>query len=183
MIGRGTSRDDALGQLGRETSNPLDMVVVMRSVFNLRIPEALDVLHALPVWRERIQRVYDDTDAFFGALTSSPCEDWWTPDQRELVEDRSVTWHRQMWEPRDAWISPDGAARPYEAFSDPATPPAGMKLVKGGWNHDHCQLCWVTLAEATAGQPEGYTDGAHRWLCVSCFEAYLAPRLEQHRER
>jgi hypothetical protein len=110
-------------------------------------------------------------------------EDWWTPDQRELVEDRTVTWRRLPWTARDAWMLPDGSSRPYEALPDPATPPHGVKLARDGWGHDHCQLCWETLAERPAGQPEGYTDGARRWLCVSCFDAYLAPRLEQHRER
>jgi hypothetical protein len=106
-----------------------------------------------------------------------PVEDWWTPDQRGLVEDRSATWRRKPWKARDAWMSPDGSSRPCEAFPDPAQPPRGMRLVKGGWDHDHCQLCWEKLAEAPHGQSEGYTDGAHRWLCIACFETYVAPRL------
>jgi len=108
-----------------------------------------------------------------------PVENWWTAGQAELVEDRSLTWRRQQWNARDAWMSPDGAARPFGAFPDGARPPDDMRLVKDGWDHDRCQLCWETFAEAPHGQPEGYTDGTQRWLCIACFETYLTPRLRQ----
>jgi len=65
---------------------------------------------------------------------------------------------------------------PYETYSDPATRPEGCELVAGGWDHEHCGLCWERIMEEPHGQPDGYTDGRHRWLCIACFERFVSPR-------
>lgn len=113
---------------------------------------------------------------------SGPTEGWWTREQRELVEDASIAWRTAEFAPRDAWrvpFSDSHAFVPYETYADPATRPEGCELVAGGWDHEHCALCWEKIMAEPHGQPEGYTDGKHRWLCFACFERFVAPRRIQ----
>ena len=51
-----------------------------------------------------------------------------------------------------------------------------FRMVRGGWDHEHCALCWVTISVNPEDQHEGYTDGKD-WICVACFQQYVAPRL------
>jgi hypothetical protein len=55
-------------------------------------------------------------------------------------------------------------------------PGVNSEIVKGGWDHAHCELCWESISSAGENQHEGYTDGKV-WLCTSCFDKYIAPRL------
>jgi hypothetical protein len=50
------------------------------------------------------------------------------------------------------------------------------EIVKGGWDHEHCGLCWTEISLAPGNQSAGYTDGKG-WLCIACFEHYIATRL------
>lgn len=54
--------------------------------------------------------------------------------------------------------------------------PVDGEVVKGGWDHAHCELCWTKISAEAENQRDGYTDGK-AWLCTACFEAYIAPRL------
>ena len=113
---------------------------------------------------------------------SGPTEDRWTREQREFVEDASVPWRLAEFKPRDAWKVPFGVGHtlaPYETYSDPVTRPERCELVPSGWDHEHCELCWEKIMEEPHGQPEGYTDGTHRWICIACFERFVAPRRIQ----
>jgi len=55
-------------------------------------------------------------------------------------------------------------------------PGTAEEVVSGGWEHEHCELCWATISPHDGHQPTGYTDGKE-WLCISCFGKYIAPRL------
>ena len=52
---------------------------------------------------------------------------------------------------------------------------AVRELVKGGWDHDHCEFCWETFAQE--GTPrslaEGFaTEDGYHWICRSCFDDF-----------
>jgi len=50
---------------------------------------------------------------------------------------------------------------------------AALLLERDGWDHDHCELCRAKLPH---DEPEGYTNGAHRWLCLACHARYVRSR-------
>jgi hypothetical protein len=44
------------------------------------------------------------------------------------------------------------------------------------WDHDHCQFCWATFAEADIlpdALHEGFvTVGLDHWICPACFDDF-----------
>ena len=82
-------------------------------------------------------------------------------------------WDRAVWPPRDALVHRNGGR--VSLYIGQKYDPAKIDLVKGGWNHDHCQVCWWDLYESE--DPEhgvGYTDGDD-WLCSECYGKFIAP--------
>ncbi|MHC4562385.1 MAG: hypothetical protein ACYS8X_06390 [Planctomycetota bacterium] len=57
------------------------------------------------------------------------------------------------------------------------------ECVPGGWDHDHCSICWWTLQEAE--DPEVGTgwhcEDSENWVCNECYETLLRPRLDRTR--
>lgn len=43
-------------------------------------------------------------------------------------------------------------------------------LVKGGWDHEHCELCNEHIEPGETG----YFDRGDHWVCEKCFVAYVA---------
>jgi hypothetical protein len=47
-----------------------------------------------------------------------------------------------------------------------------------GWDHDHCEFCWVHFADHVLEDDpktllEGYvTEDNYRWICAPCFEDF-----------
>jgi hypothetical protein len=71
---------------------------------------------------------------------------------------------------RDALVQRTGTASLYVGQQ---YDPAYYDLVHGGWNHDHCEICWWTLSDG--GDEEhsvGYTDG-QRWICSECYNQFI----------
>jgi hypothetical protein len=57
--------------------------------------------------------------------------------------------------------------------SDQNSPPSSQpRLVAGGWDHQHFELC---RAHIDAGS-KGHCDPGGRWMCTKCFEKYVIPR-------
>lgn len=52
------------------------------------------------------------------------------------------------------------------------TPGPGETLVKGGWDHEHCELCNVSLEPGDSG----YLDLEDHWVCEKCYKKYVGPR-------
>lgn len=107
-----------------------------------------------------------------------PKEDWWTPRQAELVEDRSRHWRMQAFRPSDALAFPreeDSVVR-QKLADEPAA--AEARVMPDGWDHEHCALCSQTISLHPGGQASGYADGRD-WLCRDCYERYVLPRLTE----
>ena len=102
------------------------------------------------------------------------------PFEAEYIEDSAewalgFDWRFAEWRCRDALV--DHGAQ--TLYTGQRYDPSKVELVRGGWKHDHCAICWWTLWETE--DPEsgtGYTDGID-WLCVECYEKLVLPRLTE----
>jgi hypothetical protein len=47
------------------------------------------------------------------------------------------------------------------------------EIVPGGWDHEHCELCWGKIG--SGGDPEGYSNGNGHWVCSRCYKRYVDP--------
>ncbi len=104
-----------------------------------------------------------------------PREDWWTPQQMALVEDRSRRWRLKSFEPSDAAASSSEGQRVLRAKQADEEENSGADRVPGGWDHEHCTLYWQRLSLSPGDERAGYTDGRD-WLCQACYEKFILPR-------
>jgi hypothetical protein len=101
-------------------------------------------------------------------------EDWWTDSQIELVKNSSRIWEKKRFKVVPGfWILKDGA-KVLGKLSQHEHLPEGAILDNTAWDHEHCELCWMTISEHAGHQQEGYTDGKE-WLCVECHDKYITP--------
>jgi hypothetical protein len=105
-------------------------------------------------------------------------EDWRTPKQAELVEDRARHWQAQVFRPSDAVAFPQEGGTVTRQKRPDESPIADGQVVPDGWDHEHCALCWQTISLLTGDQARGYCDGRD-WLCTDCYEHYILPRLAE----
>jgi hypothetical protein len=89
----------------------------------------------------------------------------------ELVLDLGRQWQRTRFEPRDAVRSMRHDVIYMKARS---SEPAQGELVEGGWDHEHCEICWVTLG--AGGTPDGYVSKGTTWVCERCYDAFVQRR-------
>jgi hypothetical protein len=99
---------------------------------------------------------------------------WWEPEQLELVRDESIIWRREAFAPSDAVRDSDGALRKFE--EGPVED--NEEIVVGGWEHEHCRLCWQTISAYQGQDNFGYTDGTD-WMCEPCYQRYIASGLRK----
>lgn len=99
---------------------------------------------------------------------------WKWADLIEAIEFcRTLVWKRATWKPRDALVHKRGGAT--SLYLGQHFDPAKIDLVNGGWNHDHCEICWWTLCETeNTEEGVGYTDG-RCWLCKECYSQFIEP--------
>jgi len=111
---------------------------------------------------------------------TAPTEDWWTSQQVHLFEDRQRTWRRADFAPSDMLLfrRGDGQGSVGRRLVSGEVLPSDAEIVKGGWDHEHCELCWREIAAEADNQSAGYTDGKG-WLYPESFEHYIAPRLHR----
>lgn len=85
--------------------------------------------------------------------------------------------------PTGVWLRPvtdtdEGLPRRARAFPGDAGPAGGgtrgAQVVKAGWDHEHCAICWETLGPG--GQPEGYVISQRIWVCERCYVNFVERR-------
>lgn len=54
------------------------------------------------------------------------------------------------------------------------SPPSGadQRIIPGGWDHEHCELCHEHIDHGDFG----YRDRDERWLCEKCYDRYVSSR-------
>ena len=95
--------------------------------------------------------------------------------EEQVAYCRSFQWRREPWMRRDALVQRDGSK---SLYGGQRYNPAYYELVRGGWSHDHCEICWWTLSEG--GDEEnsvGYTDG-QQWICSECYHLFIEPKVD-----
>ena len=73
-----------------------------------------------------------------------------------LVFDNSLQWEKTNFKPRDAIKHKDDGSK---------------ELIKDGWDHEHCDICWVTidLHKNTVYMK----SNLYFLVCLECFENYI----------
>ena len=96
----------------------------------------------------------------------------WVPNQLALAQDNDRQWHKQTFAPKDMITIKlkDGGVigRAIEEGDDTTQ----NNIIKDGWDHEHCGLCWETISSYQECQSVAYTDGKD-WLCQSCYNRYI----------
>jgi len=88
----------------------------------------------------------------------------------EVAYCRGLHWRRESWVRRDALVQQTGTT---DLYVGQRYDPAYYELVRGGWSHDHCEICWWTLSEGGDDEHSvGYTDG-RRWICTECYQQFI----------
>lgn len=96
---------------------------------------------------------------------------WWRPDQLEIAQSSSQLWHKQLFAPQDmVLIVIPGGQLGRQVIEEESVSEDG--LVRGGWDHEHCFLCWENISAHETGPNDGYTNGKE-WLCATCYMTYI----------
>ena len=139
--------------------------------------------------------VFETNDLRAGKLLtvagSYPIFDGYWGERAELVLDSQRVWNLQRFLPSDAFATQDGSTRivrPADSGdreqrrmyldseeSHDACDQGGARI-EGGWDHEHCAICWETISQASNCQHDGYVDQNGIWVCISCFDSYVAPK-------
>jgi hypothetical protein len=102
--------------------------------------------------------------------TSYPYIDGYWGERAELVLDQSRTWTETAFAPSDMVLFyPDQGGRLGTRSSPNA--PAGGDVVPGGWDHEHCAICWRTIG--CGGEPRGYFGDPDTWICGECYAKHV----------
>ena len=89
----------------------------------------------------------------------------------DLQELKSRQWQPTDWKPKDAYISRK-SGRPVWT-SEPSLDEV-REVVPGGWDHDHCDICWWKLdASGDPDRSNGFSDGSYGWLCRKCHDSLV----------
>jgi hypothetical protein len=94
-------------------------------------------------------------------------------ERAELVLDENRPWQRREFEPSDAVRYPSRGGGSIVSKSLAESPPDG-EIVKGGWDHEHCNICWETIGPHD--HPAGYFSAPQTWICERCHSSYVVPR-------
>ena len=102
---------------------------------------------------------------------------YWNPKQVSFALEAASAWRRVRFMPQDAVRYHDPAVPGWWKSHLASVPVSrGAKdvhIIKGGWDHEHCNLCQSSIGDARA--PHGYFSKADNdWLCVRCYEEYIA---------
>lgn len=91
-----------------------------------------------------------------------------------MVADENHAWEQVTFRSSDAASDTvqDGGGKTLRRLRK-ATPQdfdnPGLKIVPGGWDHEHCELCWAHIGPGDAC----FRDGSDHWVCVQCYERYV----------
>lgn len=89
-----------------------------------------------------------------------------------LVLDRDREWCRTDFTPVDAVRIVESGGRSLMTRADPRA--LHGTLVKGGWDHEHCAICWGTIG--IHGGAVGYVSPPDIWACEDCHRNFISTR-------
>ncbi|HUV39591.1 MAG TPA: hypothetical protein VMY39_08240 [Planctomycetota bacterium] len=93
------------------------------------------------------------------AGASIPYFDGYWGERALIALDRLLDWQEVSFEPRDAIKTcPDGTEQ----------------VIPGGWDHEHCAICWVTISQTMNPRFMKSSQGDN--VCLDCFHNHVEPR-------
>lgn len=98
--------------------------------------------------------------------------EWLTPTQIDLIKDPLRKWQKETFTQQDAIVRRVNGGVTGQKKSEGEEPAADEWIMPGGWDHEHCALCWETISDFEGHQHSGYTDGK-KWLCADCYKKYI----------
>jgi hypothetical protein len=90
-----------------------------------------------------------------------PLFDGYWGERTELVLDSSRNWQRIEFQPRDGVLYHNDGR---------------VEVIEGGWDHEHCSICWENISPDQPDNKYGYFDQNNDWVCQSCYEKYVIPK-------
>jgi hypothetical protein len=104
---------------------------------------------------------------------SYPFMDGYWGERAEVVLDEGRSWRRAVFEPSDLVLFP-GPGGTSMGTSSSGDERAGGKVVSGGWDHEHCEICNRKIGRG--GEPEGFFSPPAAWVCRECYNGFVVPR-------
>ncbi|MCI0741531.1 MAG: hypothetical protein L0Y72_21055 [Gemmataceae bacterium] len=109
---------------------------------------------------------------YFNCGRSYPRLDGYWGELAELVLDSSKRWKEHRFAPVDAVQFPIDGGRMLGKISGDI--PADGTVVQGGWDHEHCEICWATISPVD--DPIGMFSEPDQWVCCNCYQRFIVPQ-------
>jgi hypothetical protein len=101
--------------------------------------------------------------------------------EQELATFRRCRFARRVFHPRDCYRSREPVGdfsefaeewreRGDELLQDDSL----FEVVPGGWDHEHCDVCWGRVVEGMTYWPNVNEDAGHVDLCETCYPRVMA---------
>lgn len=140
-------------------------------------------------WRYMVFETYGDALPLAQPGETYIFTSWWTDDQLEIAQGGVEGWEQREFVPSDAvrfpaqqlreLVKEETAVMPDLFTSGSVTRkrvgnemPEGGTTIPGGWDHEHCALCWKTIGLYDDEERNGYIRD-DKWLCVECYDKFL----------
>jgi len=93
----------------------------------------------------------------------------------ELVLSKNKEWIRQEFSKKDGYeFEFNGMKMMSKDRKKPGSATSGEgKVRKGGWDHEHCEICVATISEDMNLFVYVSNDG--KWVCDKCYQIYVQP--------
>ena len=131
-----------------------------------------------PVTRTAVFQCWEeefDDEIFYRGLTWSSAHH--NAEDLLQVADETANWLRTEFQVSDAVATPnENGWRSLRKIKPAEEIPLGSHdyLVEGGWDHEHCFICWDHIDE---DEPTCYrsvdVDGREWWVCRFCYEKWI----------
>ena len=98
-------------------------------------------------------------------------------ERAELVLDRSRVWSLTAFKSLDAVeFIVEGTRIRGMWGQEPMANAESVHRVEGGWDHEHCSICWETIGPYEGEENTGYRNQSGEWVCVRCYQSYVVPK-------
>jgi hypothetical protein len=98
-------------------------------------------------------------------------------ERAKLVYDRSRIWSRTEFKPLDAVEFSVGGKRIRGKWGqEPMADAESVHRVEGGWDHEHCSICWETIGPYEDEENTGYRDQDGKWVCERCYDSFVVSK-------
>jgi len=158
-------------QLNRTTGLPIAPALIYS---NDEPKQLLLELHRL-IAREDDKFVFETYDENVSPLNINSTYIYiplWSKDQLEIAQSSSERWHKEQFKEQDmvTFSSDDGSVIGRKVEQDDEI--GNGTIVPGGWDHEHCELCYKTISAIEGYDSIAYTDKKN-WVCEQCYEKYI----------